>query len=287
MIDDKITEVQERMVACLRSSSLRREARRYQAWLGRGKMLRARLLLRVGAGDVPSEDALCAATAVELIHVASLLHDDVIDGGRTRRGRPAVWVEEGVRGAVLLGDLLVSRAFALVLPSRDASLARVLVESVQEMCDAEALQELVLKGRPADWETCVSVARAKTGSLFAFAAYAGAAGDPPLRAALREAGYAVGTAYQLADDVFDAHGDPLRSDKTLGTDAANGKPTTASAAAAAGVDPGAYLSGLCERARASLAQWPAARDGWDAYMERDMKPALARFLGHTCAQALS
>lgn len=278
-VADGIEEVRECMMACFRSSSLRQSAERFRPWLTRGKMLRARLVLRMGAvTGVTAEDRLRAATAMELIHMASLLHDDVIDEGRVRRGQPAVWVQEGIKSAVLIGDLMVSHAFALVRQSRNGSLTGVLVESMQEMCDAETQQELVLKGREADWETCVSVARRKTGSLFAFAAYAGAGPAAPLRAALREAGYAVGTAYQLADDVFDAHGDPLCSDKTLGTDAANGTPTSVSAAAMDGIDPRLYVRSLCDSARALLSQWPAVRDGWDAYMRCDMKPAVEGFL---------
>jgi geranylgeranyl pyrophosphate synthase len=104
--------------------------------------------------------------------------------------------------------------------------------------------------------------------------------------ALREAGYTVGTAYQLADDVFDAYGDPLLSDKTLGTDAANGKPTAASAAAE-GVDPRQYVWDLCRAAGASLSEWPDVRKGWKAYMAHDMKPALERFLESAPAEVLS
>lgn len=268
------------MMECFRSSSLRSLAKRFRPWLADGKMLRARLLLRIGdATKAPAEDCIRAATAVELIHVASLLHDDVIDEGRIRRGQPSVWVQEGVKSAVLLGDLMVSRAFALVRQSGNGPLTDVLVESLQEMCDAETQQELVLKGRAADWQTCVSVARRKTGSLFAFAAYAGSGASCRLGAMLREAGYAVGTAYQLADDVFDVHGDPLLSDKTLGTDAANGKPTAATAAEAEGADPILCIRQLCDAAYASLSKWPEVQDGWSDYMNQDMAPALKSFLG--------
>jgi len=287
-IAEGIEEVSERMMECFHSSSLRQLAERFRPWLTHGKMLRARLLLRMGAvTGVPAEDGLRAATAIELIHVASLLHDDVIDEGRVRRGQPAVWVQDGIKSAVLLGDLMVSSAYALVQQSGNGSLAEVLVESVQEMCEAETHQELVMKGRTADWESCVSVARRKTGSLFAFAAYAGAGPTAPLRAALREAGYAVGTAYQLADDVFDAHGDPQCADKTLGTDAANEKPTSASAAAIDGLDPELYVRKLCDSTGTSLSQWPVVRDGWDAFMSCDMKPAVEGFLASARAEVAS
>ena len=288
IVAEELEQVSERMMECFRSSSLCKLAERFRPWLAHGKMLRARMLLRMGATTgVPAEDSLRAATAIELIHVASLLHDDVIDEGRMRRGQPAVWVQDGVKSAVLLGDLMVSRAYGLVQQSGNGSIAEVLVESIQEMCEAETHQELVLKGCTADWDTCVDVARRKTGSLFAFAAYAGAGPSAALRAALREAGYGVGTAYQLADDIFDAHGDPQCSDKTLGTDAVNDKPTSASAADTAGLDPELYVWNLCDSAGASLSQWPEVLDAWDAFMTHDMKPAMEQFLVSTCAEALS
>jgi geranylgeranyl pyrophosphate synthase len=140
-IAEQVKEVHECAMGCLRASSVRHLADRLRPWLANGKMLRARLVLRLGAvTGVPVEDSLRAATAVELIHAASLLHDDVIDEGHLRRGRPAMWVEEGIKSAILLGDLLVCHAMGLAQRCRDASIAGVLVESAQEMCDAETQQ---------------------------------------------------------------------------------------------------------------------------------------------------
>jgi geranylgeranyl diphosphate synthase type I len=288
MINEQIQEVRQRMLACMAAPSLEPLAQQVRPTLAVGKMLRARLLLRVGAATGCSrEHLLCAAASVELVHAASLLHDDVIDGGRVRRGHPALWCQAGVRSAILVGDLMVCHAFALIYRSGRDATARALAEAALEMCRAESQQELLLKGGEADWETCLSVSRRKTGSLFAFAAGAAAGPgtdtDSPLAAALREAGYAVGTAYQLADDVFDAHGDPLWADKTLGADAANAKPTAAAAAAAAGIDPARLVRTYCDSARAGLAPWPAVLRAWDHFMARDMQPALDGFLAEAAA----
>jgi len=288
MIEKELEAVQRLMLGGVLEESLRPVAKRLHPGVQGGKMLRARLVLRLGeATDVPSADCRYAATAVELIHTASLLHDDVIDEGLIRRNQPALWVREGIKGAVLLGDLMVCHAFELVQRTGNGSLVRVLTEVAREMCEAEVEQALHLQEQTDDWETCVSVARRKTGSLFSFAGYAAAGTTGPLAAALREAGYSLGTAYQLADDMFDAYGDPLLSDKTLGRDAAGARLTAASTGTADGVDPKLYVSDLCERARSFLSNWPTVQRAWDDYVSRDMGPALKDFLNPMPAQALS
>ena len=162
-----------------------------RALLVGGKMLRARLALRLsGASDVPHAVCLRIAAAVEMIHAASLLHDDVIDHAFLRRGESAFWVTKGATGSILLGDLVVARAVKMMTDTGRLSLVCDLVAALGEMCDAEAQQELLLRNRQPDWATCVSIARRKTGSLFAFAAQSCAGENAALRAALREAGYA-------------------------------------------------------------------------------------------------
>lgn len=219
-----------------------------------------------------------------MVHAASLLHDDVIDGGAVRRGQPALWVAKGIKGAILMGDLLVCQAISLLARVRDARLVPRLTAFAEEMCAAEVEQELLLPERP-EWSACVSLARRKTGSLFAFAAEAASGGADPLRGALREAGYALGTAYQLADDMLDAYGDPLASDKTLGGDAAGGKLTAASAAVNGG-DPVGCIQELCRAARASLGEWPAVQESVDQFVAEDMRPVTDAFLSAFRAAAV-
>lgn len=287
MITDQLAEVQRLTRGSVMGSSLKSLAELLGPCLSGGKMLRSRLVLRLGgATGVPPDLGIRAAAAVELVHAASLLHDDVIDAGQIRRGQPAAWVKTGIKGAILLGDFLVCQAFTLVQRTGNRSLAEVLTESTREMCEAEAQQELLPQEHPSNWETCVRIARRKTGSLFGFAAYAGAGDSAPLAAVLREAGYAAGTAYQLADDVFDACGDPSLADKSVRRDEANGQ-LTAVSAAADGDDPARYVRELCDMARASLAEWPAVQRTWDAYMSEDMTPALDAFLQPSCAGASS
>ncbi len=263
------------MRACLAATALRALADSAPGLIGQGKMLRARLALRVGpaTGAAPI-DTVRAAAAVELTHAASLLHDDVIDGGVLRRGAPAFWVEKGVSGAILLGDLLLFKALELVAAVDPATLLPALVRLTGEVCEAETEQELLLRGAPAGWEQCLRIARRKTGPLFAFAALAGAGADPRLARALEASGYEVGTAYQLADDLLDVAGDPALAGKTLGSDSARAKVTAAAAALNEPVDPPAVIRELCAISAARLVEWPAVQSAWQAYLDLDLRPAI-------------
>ncbi|OGV65562.1 MAG: hypothetical protein A2283_13915 [Lentisphaerae bacterium RIFOXYA12_FULL_48_11] len=244
-----------------------------------GKMLRVRLMFRIGfAQGVSMETLTMVAAAVEMLHAASLLHDDVIDGAVLRRAVPSFWVSKGASGAILLGDLLVCQAYKLVNESESGRLMTMLIKLTNEVCDAEVEQELLLKGKPADWPTCVSIARRKTGALFAFAAYAAGGGDSKLSQALLDAGYAAGTAYQLADDILDAYGDEDFAGKTLGSDAVSSKITAASAWRADGVDPLANIGDLLLDSGKKLVAWPDVADAWGEYLEKDLSPVIDSFL---------
>ncbi len=269
-----------RMVSdSIRSTSLEPMVNELETILTGGKMLRARMGLRIGtATGVPHRTLIHSMAAVEMIHAASLLHDDVIDAALLRRGAPSFWTSRGISGAVLLGDLLVCQAMTLLNGVEDGSLVPEFVKMTGQMCDAEAEQELLLPRKTPDWETCVNIARRKTGALFAFVGYACGLSDNELRAVLREAGYAVGTAYQLADDLVDAFGDPGSVGKTLGNDAAHAKVTAASAWENGHVDPKQHINQLCESSSDFLSPWPLVQEAWDVFMTRDIYPAIDKFV---------
>jgi geranylgeranyl pyrophosphate synthase len=286
--DNLLRDVRRIVRDALEGTSLREHVARFGSTVGGGKMLRARLILRIGPAAAVAPTTLCrAAAAVEMLHAASLLHDDILDGGTLRRGNPALWVSEGTRSAVILGDLLVSLAVEgvhEVLPTH----LPALIATLREMCDAEAEQEFgAADAGEESWARCVSIARRKTGSLFGFAAACTGGSEPERVEALRRAGYALGTAYQLADDLLDACATPLVSDKSLGSDAATGKLTAASALPPGGMAPQDAIESLLHDSEDDLIRWPHVRAAWDGYVRDTMAPLLAPFAGAAPMEAIA
>ncbi len=275
LIDTQLDAVRQLMAASLGDTVLCQLATDYKTLVGRGKMLRSRLVLRVGpACGTPDQTLFHASAAVEMIHAASLLHDDVIDGGMLRRGSPTFWVERGVPGAILVGDLMLFKALDVVSEVENIRLTRKLIKMTGEVCDAESEQELLWRNADPTWENCLKIARRKTGALFAFAAYSCGGGNEELSNTLSEAGYLVGTAYQLADDILDANGSSEHSGKSHGSDSARQKTTAVTAGTDADRDPVAYVEELCQKAEALLAPWPEVQAAWQHFMTRDLQPAL-------------
>lgn len=277
--DPRLLQFLESVRACMAESlgatPIGRLIRDTNGLLGSGKMLRSRMAWHLSTGTAVSPEVIThAAAAVELIHAASLLHDDVIDGGLLRRAAPTFWRKNGIPGAILLGDLLLFKAVELTCKVDRGRLTQKLVQLTGEVCEAESEQELILRGRNPSWDTCLSIARRKTGALFAFIGFAGAGPDPSLQAALEEAGYIVGTAYQFSDDILDVSGDETKSGKTLGTDAARQKTTVATAPEIAGDDPITYIRGAAGQTTKLLAPWPGVLKAWNRFMQHDMQPAL-------------
>ena len=163
-----------------------------------GKMLRSRMAAHLGAATgVPRSRLALGAAAVEMFHTASLLHDDIIDGSTIRRGAPADWIVRGPIASILLGDRLLVHALELLYRTGVPSLQTEFVKILGDICDAE------IEEQQANPTNLPSIARRKTGGLFAFVGVVSSCEDSPLRAALRECGYEFGWAYQIADDLRD------------------------------------------------------------------------------------
>jgi len=225
-----------------------------------GKMLRTRLAGRL-AGET-SEALLC--------------HDDVIDNAVIRRARPTLWQATSPSGAVLLGDLLLCEALDVLIDVPGTPHLKHFVSKVREVIEAETEQELLLRGRAVDEPTCLRLARAKTGPLFAFTAWATGDENADLGAALEEAGYGVGTAYQLADDLFDVVAGEQEAGKTLGTDRARGKFTLPQVPDGGGEATRDHIRELCRSAVASLDNWPAKRTALVQFITDDLLPVFRR-----------
>lgn len=284
MLLDGVTEIKalESLISkeLLKDSSLASIEDELMPFLGMGKMLRAQLTLRIGSvTDLSDEDCLKGAATVEMVHLASLLHDDVIDNGLIRRGKATFWKEKGTASAILMGDYVLCRAFSIISEIGNADLMSTLVNMLQEVCNAELEQELLAKDISRDWGQCLSIARRKTGSLFAYAAYAGAGTtDLRLSEALLESGFDLGTAYQLADDLLDANGDSDASDKTLGQDAKNNK-LTAAAFIGSDIDPAKEIYRLTRQAENRLQEWSDVQEKWAEYICEFFQPVIREFIG--------
>ncbi len=197
----------------------------------RGARVRPRLCLAVAAacGDDSPATADAAACAIELLHSASLVHDDLpcFDNAAVRRGRPSVHAAFGAPLAVLAGDALIVLAFQLLALGAAAVPAR-LGPLVITVAQAVGMPSGIAAGQAWESEPAAELAvyqRAKTGALFAAATVAGAAaaGAEPL--AWRALGETLGEAYQIADDLLDAVANPAECGKPVGQDQALNRPS--------------------------------------------------------------
>jgi geranylgeranyl pyrophosphate synthase len=184
-----------------------------------GKRLRPMLVL-LCAGPDRSEAAVPAAAAIELIHMATLVHDDVLDDAPLRRGLPTVAATSGRDRAVATGDLLFSRAFALLAGAEDARSVALLADASVALARGELAQRRDAFDLGTDEERYLTRCRLKTARLFECACLLGHDDE-----ALREFGAGIGLAFQLLDDVLDVSGPPERTGKARGTDLFDGTVT--------------------------------------------------------------
>ena len=191
-----------------------------------GKRLRP-LLVCVAAGEPGLKSRLLvpSAVAVELIHAATLVHDDVLDRAGTRRGRPTVVAAAGARTATATGDLLFSRAFAELAGAGSAPAIAALSRACSELAAGELMQRADAYRTDTGVERYLERCRLKTGVLFRASCELGAlaAGEDPAR--LASFGERIGVAFQILDDVLDVSGPPERTGKPRGTDLLDGTVT--------------------------------------------------------------
>lgn len=187
-----------------------------------GKRLRPRItLLAVQACGGDPTGSLHLAAYMELIHVATLIHDDVVDNAATRRGVNATAVDFGNRVSVLAGDYLFAWIFKNVTTKYPPPIPHVLSATLAEICDGEVLQLRALGDLSTTRDGYVEIARKKTASLFASAAECGAiagGGNSEQIAALRSFGERFGIAFQMLDDLLDLTADSAALGKPAGND---------------------------------------------------------------------
>ena len=183
-----------------------------------GKRLRPLLVFLAAR---PGEAPLAAGAAVELVHMATLVHDDVIDRARYRRGRESAWASHGARAARAAGDYLFARAFAELAATGDAAAVRCLAGATLSLARGEALQRAQTRDPDTSVEAYLERCALKTGKLFEAACLLGSGGDR----GLGEFGLALGIAFQIADDILDCSGETIETGKIAGTDLREGTPT--------------------------------------------------------------
>ena len=194
-----------------------------------GKRLRpALLLMTCGALGVTSADRHKLAAVVEFIHTATLLHDDVVDGSTLRRGRATANESFGNPASVLVGDFLYSRAFQMMVECGDMRIMRILADATNVIAEGEVLQLMNMHDASLSEAEYLRVIRSKTAKLFEASSRLGAVlagGSAAVETACSDYGQALGTAFQVIDDVLDYEGDAAEMGKNLGDDLREGKAT--------------------------------------------------------------
>ncbi len=229
LINPHLYTVEERIRAQARAFDPAIEGYISYACNTKGKRIRpALVLLAGGATGTISSAHVDLAVVMELIHLASLVHDDIIDGADLRRNQPTANIKWGNSLSVLLGDVLFAHALKLATSLHDNDLSRRIAEAASDVCSGEILQtqrRFDLKLTLNDYYHIIEL---KTASLFAASAELGAylcKSEPTTISALRQFGHKIGTAYQVYDDCLDIAGDERETGKSLGTDFKKGKLT--------------------------------------------------------------
>ena len=196
---------------------------------GQGKHLRPALVaLTANALGRAVEDHVAAAVIIEMVHLATLVHDDVMDEAEIRRGRLTLAANWGNEIAVLFGDCLFANALILAARFPTPEVCRAVATATSTVCSGEILQTQHRRDFQFTRQKYFKVLEMKTAELFALSCELSAflsGSKPELRAALRQFGLAFGTAYQIYDDCLDLFGSEEMAGKSLGTDLAKGKLT--------------------------------------------------------------
>ena len=182
-----------------------------------GKRLRP-LLCFLTAGGEPSA---AAAVAVELVHMATLVHDDLVDGARMRRGMPAAWSLFGPDAALAAGDYLYACAFSVLVRTGDERAVATLADAALCLARGEAMQRLQTHNPDTTIDAYLERCALKTGKLIEAACLLGSGGDARLGAY----GLNLGVAFQIADDILDCAGQTQETGKIPGSDLREGTPT--------------------------------------------------------------
>lgn len=263
----RLGEVEESLRAAVAGGGERLDQDTTATLSAGGKRLRPMLVL-LCAGESGGAASVRAATAIELIHMATLVHDDVLDQAPLRRGLPTVVASSGRDRAVAAGDLLLSRAFALLADAGDSRAVALLADASVALARGELAQRHDAFDLTISEQRYFERCRLKTAKLFECACLLGHDDE-----GLRAFGAEVGLAFQLLDDVLDVAGPPERTGKARGTDLLDGTVTLPLIEAAA-ADPGLRevdLQGLDPTSAERLCDRIAATGALERVRERALE----------------
>jgi octaprenyl-diphosphate synthase len=214
-LEEYLDAIEERLARSVASHPGLVAAVGNEALAAGGKRLRPLLVfLSTPPGRDPS---LAAGVAVELVHMATLVHDDLIDRAHFRRGKAAAWSVYGAEAARATGDYLFARAFAELSASGDVESVQTLADATLALARGEALQRTQTNDPSTTVAAYIERCALKTGALFEAACRLGGGSG--------EYGIALGVAFQIADDVLDCSGATIETGKIAGTDLRDGTPT--------------------------------------------------------------
>jgi heptaprenyl diphosphate synthase len=231
-LEARLARVESILVETLKDPSYPLSAETGELILSGGKMLRPALVI-VGSGFGKAGDKSKAghdkidhiAAALELLHTATLIHDDILDQADIRRGVRTIHTRFGTTNAILAGDWLFSASFRLVADHADARSARILARFVGSICSAEIRQDLTKFSFTTTKRGYMRTIAGKTAALFSLALHVGASEaktDLTVTQALRRAGYDLGMAFQIIDDILDYESDDATLKKPSGNDIREG-----------------------------------------------------------------
>jgi len=194
-----------------------------------GKRLRPVIaLLSAKAVGYSGARHIDVAAIIELIHTATLLHDDVVDSSKMRRGRETANLVWGSEASVLVGDFLYSRSFQMMVDLQNMRVLEILADSTNTIAEGEVMQLVSCHDPNTTEQRYLDTIHNKTAKLFEAAAQLGVvigAGEATLESAMARYGRHLGTAFQLVDDALDYSASPVQLGKNIGDDLAEGKPT--------------------------------------------------------------
>ena len=282
-LDTYLERVEERLAEAVGSHPGVAAAVGADALAAGGKRLRP--LLAFLSAPEAARPPVAAGVAVELVHMATLVHDDLIDGAKVRRGHAAAWAAHGEGAARATGDYLFARAFAELCREGDAGAVKVLADAALALARGEAMQRRQQHAPDTTVEAYLERCALKTGMLFEAACQLGSGGT------LARFGLNLGIAFQIADDILDCAGDTIETGKIAGTDLREGTPTlplllaarvddVVHAALAGGPTAGVLLrvaaTGALERSREMALDYAReARESLNGGPHRDELEALA------------